>query len=105
MPLDFFIYNDFETRLNQSENIEKRSRFNALFNYKIVSGIEVYNDITLYNQGVFYNDDNFIENSGFYENFFLNQNFTADSIKLKTLNNRLGIRGSVKSISSVSLHI
>ena len=99
LPLDFFIYNDFETRLNQTENIEKRSRFNALFNYKIVSGLEVYNDITLYNQGLFYNDDNFIENSGFYENFFLNQNFTADSIKLKTFNNRLGIRGSLKSIS------
>ena len=98
LPLDFFIYNDFETRLKQIENIEKRSRFNILLNYKVVDGLEVYNDITFYNQGVFYNDDNFFENSGFYENFFLNQNFTADSIKLKTLNNRVGLRGSIKNM-------
>jgi len=98
LPLDFFIYNDFETRLKQIENIEKRSRFNTLLNYKVVDGLEVYNDITFYNQGVFYNDDNFFENSGFYENFFLNQNFTADSIKLKTLNNRVGLRGSIKNM-------
>ena len=98
LPLDFFIYNDFETRLKDIENIEKRSRFNALLNYKIVDGLEIYNDVTFYNQGLFYNDDNFIENTGFYENYFLNQNFTADSIKLKTFNNRVGIRGSVKNI-------
>ena len=98
LPLDFFIYNDFETRLKQIENIEKRSRFNTLLNYKVVDGLEVYNDITFYNQGVFYNDDNFFENSGFYENFFLNQNFTADSIKLKTFNNRVGLRGSIKNM-------
>ena len=98
LPLDFFIYNDFETRLKQIENIEKRSRFNTLLNYKVVDGLEVYNDITFYNQGVFYNDDNFFENSGFYENFFLNQNFTADSVKLKTFNNRVGLRGSIKNM-------
>ncbi len=98
LPLDFFIYNDFETRLKQIENIEKRSRFNTLLNYKVVDGLEVYNDITFYNQGVFYNDDNFFENSGFYENIFLNQNFTADSIKLKTFNNRVGLRGSIKNM-------
>lgn len=98
LPIDFFIYNDFETRLKQVENIEKRSRFNTLLNYKIVDGLEVYNDITLYNQGLFYNDDNFLENSEFYENYFLNQNFTADSIKLKTFNNRVGLRGSIKNI-------
>ena len=98
LPLDFFIYNDFETRLKQIENIEKRSRFNTLLNYKVVDELEVYNDITFYNQGVFYNDDNFFENRGFYENFFLNQNFTADSIKLKTLNNRVGLRGSIKNM-------
>ena len=80
------------------ENIEKRGRFNTFLNFKIVDGLEVYNDLTFYNQGLFYNDENFMENSGFYENYFLNQNFTADSIKLKTLNNRLGIKGSVKNM-------
>jgi hypothetical protein len=99
LPLDFFIYNDFETRLKQIENIEKRSRFNTLLNYKIVDGLEVYNDITLYNQGLFYNDDNFLENSPYYENYLLNQNFTADSIKLKSFNNRVGLRGFIKNMS------
>lgn len=98
LPLDFFVYDDFQTRLKNIENIEKRGRFNTFLNFKIVDGLEVYNDLTFYNQGLFYNDENFMENSGFYENYFLNQNFTADSIKLKTLNNRLGIKGSVKNM-------
>ena len=99
LPLDFFIYNDFETRLNQIENIEKRSRFNVLFNFKILNGLEIYNDLQFYNQGLFYNDDNFVVNSSFYENFFLNDSFTSDSVKLKTFNNRVGIKGSVKKMS------
>ena len=99
LPLDFFIYNDFETRLNQIENIEKRSRFNVLFNFKILNGLEIYNDLQFYNQGLFYNDDNFVVNSSYYENFFLNDSFTSDSVKLKTFNNRVGIKGSVKKMS------
>ncbi len=98
LPLDFFIYNDFETRLNQIENIEKRSRFNTLLNYKVVNGFELYNEITLYNQGLFFNDDNFLENSSYYENFFLNDNFTSDSIKFKTFNNRVGVKGLIKNL-------
>lgn len=98
LPLDFFIYNDFETRLNQIENIEKRSRFNVLFNFKILNGLEIYNDLQFYNQGLFYNDDNFVVNSSYYENFFLNDSFTSDSVKLKTFNNRVGIKGAVKKI-------
>ena len=99
LPLDFFIYNDFETRLNQIENIEKRSRVNVLFNFKILNGLEIYNDLQFYNQGLFYNDDNFVVNSSYYENFFLNDSFTSDSVKLKTFNNRVGIKGSVKKMS------
>ena len=98
LPLDFFIYNDFETRLSQIENIEKRSRFNVLFNYKILNGLEVYNDLEFYNQGLFYNDDNFVVNSTYYENIFLNDSFTSDSVKLKTFNNRVGLKGSVKNL-------
>ena len=99
LPLDFFIYNDFETRLNQIENIEKRSRFNVLFNFKILNGLEIYNDLQFYNQGLFYNDDNFVVNSSYYENFFINDSFTSDSVKLKTFNNRVGFKGAIKKMS------
>ncbi len=98
LPLEFYTYDDFQTRLTGIENIEQRNRFNIFLNYKIVNGLEVYNDFTYNNQGLFYNDENLLENSVFYDNFFFDTSFTSDSLKFKTLNNRIGLKGSIKSI-------
>ena len=98
LPLDLFTYDDFEVRLKQIENNEKRSRFNSLLNYKIFSGVEVYNDFKLYSQNISYNDNNFSENRSFYENIIVNQNFTSDSSRFNTLENRVGLRGSLDRV-------
>ena len=88
LPLEFFIYNDFNTRLNSIENLERRKRFNVFINYKLVDGLEIYNDFKYNTQQVDYLDENYIDNSAFYNNFFNNNNFTSDSIKINSLNNR-----------------
>ena len=99
LPLEFFIYNDFNTRLNSIENLERRKRFNVFINYKLVDGLEIYNDFKYNTQQVDYLDENYIENSAFYNNFFNNNNFTSDSIKINSLNNRAGIRGLLGDVN------
>ena len=98
LPLEFFIYNDFGTRLNNIENLERRKRLNLLINYKLVEGLEVYNDFKYNTQQVDYLDENYVENSVFYNNFFLNNSYTSDSVKMKSVNNRTGIRGLLGDI-------
>ena len=98
LPLEFYTYDDFQTRLSGIENIEQRNRFNVFFNYKILNGLEVYNDFNYNNQRLFYSDENLSLNSGFYDNFFIDNNKTSDSLKFKTLNNKIGLKGSLKSI-------
>ena len=99
LPLEFFIYNDFSTRLNSVENLERRKRLNAFINYKLVDGLEIYNDLKYNTQQVDYLDENYVENTAFYNNFFLNNTFTSDSIKIKSLDNRVGIRGLLGDVN------
>ena len=99
LPLEFFIYNDFSTRLNNIENLERRKRLNIFINYKLVDGLEIYNDFKYNTQQVDYLDENYVENSAFYNNFFLNNTFTSDSIKIKSLNNMAGIRGVLGDVN------
>ena len=99
LPLEFFIYNDFSTRLNSVENLERRKRLNAFINYKLVDGLEIYNDLKYNTQQVDYLDENYVENTAFYNNFFLNNTFTSDSIKIKSIDNRVGIRGLLGDVN------
>ncbi len=99
LPLEFFIYNDFGTRLKDVENLERRKRINIFVNYKLVEGLEIYNDFKYNTQQVDYLDENYVENSDYYNNFFLNNINTSDSIKINSVNNRAGIRGLLGDIN------
>ena len=66
LPLGFFTYNDFSTRLKDIENLERRKRLNLFLNYKIIEGLEIYNDFYFKTQKVEYMDENYVENGAFY---------------------------------------
>ena len=98
LPLDFYLYNDFEIRLKNIENIEKRKKINSYIDYKIIDGLKLYNDLTYETQNLYYNDLNISENFDYYENFINSNLLTSDSFKLKSFSNRFGIRGSIRKI-------
>ena len=98
LPLDFFLYNDFEIRLKDIENLEKRKKINSYIDYKIINGLKIYNDLIYGTQNLYYDDLNISENFDYYENFINSNLLTSDSFKLKSFSNRFGIRGSIKKI-------
>ena len=98
LPLNFFTYNDFSTRLKDIENLERRKRLNLFLNYKIIEGLEIYNDFYFKTQQVEYMDENYVENAPYYNDFFLSNISTLDSIKIKSVVNRAGVRGLLGDI-------
>ena len=98
LPLDFFLYNDFEIRLKDIENLEKRKKINSYIDYKIINGLKIYNDLIYGTQNLYYDDLNISENFDYYENFINSNLLTSDSFKLKSFSNRFGVRGSIKKI-------
>ena len=99
LPLSFFIYNDFDTRLKDIKNIEKRGKFNSYFDYRIFNGLKLYNELTYSTQSLYYEDLNLSQNIDFYSQIINNSSETSDSLKVRVLRNKVGVKGQLKSFS------
>ena len=98
LPLEYFLYNDSEVRLSKVENNDKRKSYNVFFEYKLLKKFKIYANVEYYTQNISYNDDNLSLNVLYYDSILNDNVVTADSFKLSSLRNRIGIKGSIARI-------
>tara|TARA_S200000501_G_C20867726_1_gene762770 strand:- start:3325 stop:5199 length:1875 start_codon:yes stop_codon:yes gene_type:complete len=98
LPLEFFLYKDFEVRLSDIDNNYKNLKLESYTSYKLAKRLVLYNQTKYENEHYTYDDLNLSLNVDFYENY-LNNISTQDSFKLKNFINRVGIKGASKVIN------
>ena len=98
LPLEFFLYKDFEVRLSDIDNNYKNLKLESYTSYKLAKRLVLYNQTKYENEHYTYDDLNLSLNVDFYENY-LNNISTQDSFKLKSFINRVGIKGASKVIN------
>mgnify|MGYP001183027532 FL=1 len=98
LPLDFFLYKDFEVRLSDINNNYKNLKLESYTNYKLAKSLFLYNQTKYENEVYSYDDLNLTLNIDFYDNY-LNNISTQDSFKVKSFINRVGVKGTSKVIN------
>ena len=95
LPIDFFLYKDFEVRLTEVENIYKNLKLETYTDYKLSNELKFYNHSKYRKEYYGYEDMNLSLNFNFYDSFS-NNIATQDSFKIKNISNRIGIKGNSK---------
>jgi len=95
LPIDFFLYKDFEVRLTEVENIYKNLKLETYTDYKLSNELKFYNHTKYRKEYYGYEDMNLSLNFNFYDSF-LDNIATQDSFKIKNVSNRIGIKGNSK---------
>ena len=95
LPIDFFLYKDFEVRLTEIENIYKNLKFETYTEYRLFNRLKLYNQTKYRKEFFSYEDLNLLDNLDFYDNY-INNIATQDSFKIKSISNRVGIKGNSK---------
>ena len=95
LPIDFFLYKDFEVRLTEVENVYKNLKLETYTDYKLSNELKFYNQTKYRNEYYGYEDKNLSLNFNFYDSFSDNI-ATQDSFKIKNVSNRIGIKGNSK---------
>ena len=95
LPIDFFLYKDFEVRLTEVENIYKNLKLETYTDYKLSNELKFYNQTKYRKEFYGYEDMNLSLNFNFYDSFSDNI-ATQDSFKIKNISNRIGIKGNSK---------
>jgi len=95
LPIDFFLYKDFEVRLTEVESIYKNLKLETYTDYKLSNEFKFYNQTKYKKEYYGYEDLNLSLNFNFYDSFS-NNIATQDSFKIKNISNRIGIKGNSK---------
>ena len=95
LPIDFFLYKDFEVRLTEVENVYKNLKLETYTDYKLSNELKFYNQTKYRKEYYGYEDMNLSLNFNFYDSFSDNI-ATQDSFKIKNVSNRIGIKGNSK---------
>ena len=69
LPLDFFLYKDFEVRLSDIDNNYKNLKLESYTNYKLAKSLFLYNQTKYENEVYSYDDLNLTLNIDFYDNY------------------------------------
>ena len=86
LPIDFFLYKDFEVRLTEVENIYKNLKLETYTDYKLSNELKFYNQTKYRKEYYGYEDMNLSLNFNFYDSFS-NNIATQDSFKIKNISN------------------
>ena len=95
LPIDFFLYKDFEVRLTEVESIYKNLKLETYTDYKLSNEFKFYSQTKYKKEYYGYEDLNLSLNFNFYDSFS-NNIATQDSFKIKNISNRIGIKGNSK---------
>ena len=98
LPLKFFLYKDFDVRLTDVNNLYKNLNLESYTDYKLGSHLKLYNHTKFKNEKFSYEDMNISQNLSFYDQF-TNNISTQDSFKVKSITNRVGIKGNSKILN------
>ena len=98
LPLKFFLYKDFDVRLMDVNNLYKNLKLESYTDYRLSDHFKVYNHTKFKNEQFSYEDMNISENLDFYDQL-TNNISTQDSFKVKSINNRVGIKGNSKILN------
>ena len=98
LPLKFFLYKDFEVRLIDINNLYKNLRLESYTDYKLGNHLKIYNHTKFSNEQFSYEDMNLSQNIDFYDEL-TNNISTQDSFKVKSISNRVGIKGNSRVLN------